>query len=147
MNQTPWAFRAMLTLTLLSICIILGNTSLAGSDDNASKLDTLLKQRRAKLRLLVEVVGAQYRSGLSTLDSVIRTSDQLLKVELELAEGNEARLAIHKEQVERLESIEKAAVSRFRSGLGGAAQEESLAAQAARLGAEIELLRAQNAKQ
>ena len=114
MKPTHWIFPAMVALTLSSICLVPQTKSLAGDDDNVSKINDLPKQRRETLRQLVKGLGDPCRVGRSTFDSVIRASDQLVKVEFDLAEGQDARLAIDKQRVELQKTFEKMAKSQFR---------------------------------
>lgn len=113
--------------------------TLADDEDQIPKVHVLLTQRRDTLRTLVKLVGERFRAGQVNFDVVIRASDQLLNLELELAEGQDARLAIRKQRVELMRDFEKVADARFRAGQ--ATQEDVLTAQAERLGAEIELLK------
>ncbi len=133
---------ALVTIMLLSVGVLRESSALARDDeDNAAKLTDLLKTRRETLRQLLKVAEEQYRTGHSSFDSVVRASDQLIKAELELAEGYEATLALYEQRVGQFQTLENMATARYQAGQ--ASQEDVLAARAGRLGAEIELLRAQ----
>ena len=86
-------------------------------------------------------VKEQFRHGIGTHDAVIRASNQLLDAELELAQTREERIGIHKQRVRNLKELEEYARQRQRAAQ--VSVDKVLEARAARLGAEIELLREQ----
>ena len=111
------------------------------TDNGSSQIQTLLKERRDTLHELVLAVKEQFRHGIGTHDAVIRASNQLLDAELELAQTREERIGIHKQRVRNLKELEEYARQRQRAAQ--VSVDKVLEARAARLGAEIELLREQ----
>lgn len=142
MHPRYWSISALLAIVLLTAAGAQKDTPVADGDDDAEELKSLLTERRDTLRQLVTVVGDQYRAGRSSLESVVRASDQLLIAELDLAEGRDSQLGFYKQRVNLLRDFEKVSKTRFQAGQVG--QEDVLSVQAARLSAEIELFRAQS---
>ncbi len=144
MKRAHFFLLAVLTLATALIATAQTAKSEPGIDEASAKLDTLLRQRRETLGQLVKVTTEHYRTGRTTIDSVIRASRQLLNAELELAEDRNARLAIHAKRIALLKDFERIVQTQFKAG--DATQEDILAARAARLEAEIQLLREQPGK-
>ena len=111
---------------------------------SSAKLDALLKERRDTFRQLLKMARARHRLGGATVESVIHASLQLLQAELEMAKGSGERIAIHKQMIELLRTLEKTAQQKFKAG--AVRQDEVLKAKADRLQAEIRLLREQSSK-
>lgn len=111
---------------------------------SSAKLTALLKERRDTLKQLVKIVEARYRNGAATEESVIQASLQLQQAELDLAKTRRERIAICKRTVELLRKQEKIAQARFEAARG--TREDVLSARAARLQAEIQMLREQSSK-
>ena len=144
MKRTHFVLLAVLTLATAVIAGTQTAKSEPGADGASARLDTLLKQRREILEQLVKVTTEHYGAGQTTIESVIRAWDQLLNAKLELAEDRSARVAIHEQRTKVLKDFEKIAQAQFRAG--AATQEDVLTARAARLEAEIQLLREQRGK-
>ena len=107
------------------------------SSDN--KISDLLAQRRDTLHQLVEWVVAQRNDGAAALGDVIQAKNDLLDAELDIAKTKKERIRIRKEQVENFRLLENAMT--FQHKEGGIAGNEVWVAKAARLEAEIKLLR------
>ena len=107
--------------------------------ESSQKLQSLLNERRDTLRKLVDATESKYRSGEATLDSVLRASEQLLEAELDLAETKAERIAVREKLVANLRQREEYA--RGLHANGRATLESLLQVTAARLKAEIQLLR------
>lgn len=144
MRHSHFPIVTLLTLGMALVAAVQTARPERGADEASAQLDNLLKQRRETLQQLVKVTSEQYRIGRSSIDSVTRASDQLLNAELELARDRSSRIAIHNKRIDLLKDFEKIAQSQFRAG--DATQEDVLAARAAALGAEIQLLREQFGK-
>jgi outer membrane protein TolC len=102
-------------------------------------LQSLLKERVDTLRHLVEILDAQSQSGVVTKETVILASNQLLDAELELAKTKADRVALHEKLVGNLRRLEEFANGQYRDGR--CTLDGPLRAKAARLKAEIQLLR------
>jgi len=113
-------------------------------DEASQKINALQKERRDTLQQLVKLVQQRHRAGAVSSEAVLRASLKLNQAELDLAENRQRRIAVRKETVELLRRLEKTAKQRFEIGAGS--QDEVLEARAARLQAEIELLREHSAK-
>jgi outer membrane protein TolC len=107
--------------------------------DTSAKLESLLRERRDTLRQLVQVVGVHYRDGRTTEDAVVCANNRLLEAELDLLTAKAERIAVYEQLVENMRRLEEVAAARHEVGVGSI--EEVLAAKAARLRAEIELVR------
>lgn len=103
------------------------------------KNEALLKERRETLRQLSQEVEQRYRSGLATLDSVIRASNLLLEAELDLAKTKAERVALCEKLVANLRQLETILESKHKVGAQGGETANVLDARAARLKAEIQL--------
>jgi len=108
-------------------------------DSGAARIQALLEERRATLHQLVRTFEAKFRAGVGGYDAVIHATNQLLEVELELAKTTEERLSIHEQRVKNLKELEEIMRKMQQAAVVGA--EGVLAAKAARLNAEIALLR------
>ena len=109
--------------------------------NQAQKIEELLKERRDTLQQLVEVVTAEYRQGVSGFEPVVRATDQLIDVELELAKNAKGRITILQRRVELMKSLFSMVEARFKAGQ--VTQAQVLAAQAALLESRIHLAREQ----
>ncbi len=103
----------------------------------------LLERRRAVLERLVEFEQAAYEQGRERLDRVVDARLELLEAELELAEGPAQRVAIRARMVAMLEKLEEGCRRRSEAGLATSA--DLYRAQAARLAAQVALLRERRA--
>jgi len=104
-----------------------------------NKINSLLAERRDTFRLLVEEVNASFKVGQTSLKNVLHMRNELLGAELEMTKTNAERIRIRKEQVKNFREIENEVKRLF--NVGRATNDEMLIAKAARLEAEINLLR------
>lgn len=109
--------------------------------DRDDRINKLLAERRDTLRGVVDAAMEQYISGEALLDTVIHARKGLLEAEMELATTNAERIRIHEKRVKNLRQLEDSVKDRHAAGTAGVRQ--VLTAKAARLKAEVELLRAQ----
>jgi outer membrane protein TolC len=122
-------------------------TDVGGSSENEkspgtappSGADAAPAERRETLRQLVKAAEQHYRSGNTTLPSVIRASNLLLEAELEAAKTKAERIALYEKMVENLRELEKVAEAGYKAGVRP--MDDVLEARAARLKAEIQLAR------
>jgi outer membrane protein TolC len=77
--------------------------------------------------------------GQTTLDNVIRERNRLLEAELEIAKTSIDRIRIREERVKNFRDLENEIKQRHKAGQ--VTNDKILVAKAARLQAEIELLR------
>lgn len=132
---------AVVALSIPSIGRLQSDEAATGNPDGSETLDRLLNQRRETLRQLVTLTTDQYRAGRGSIDAVVRTSDQLMMAELDVTDDRSERLDIYTQRGQLLKDAEEMTQARFQTG--NATQQEVLLARAARLEAEIELLREQ----
>jgi hypothetical protein len=110
------------------------------NNETSKQLESLLKERRDTLRRLVDILDAQHRQGFGGQeqeDVVLYASNELFDAELDLATTKTERIAIREKIVANLRQVEKRAEMR----VGVTTAKKSLEAKAARLKAEIQLLR------
>lgn len=106
---------------------------------DAEKLTALRKERREVLRQAVRQAEEMYRSGRLPYATIPRLTVNLLNAELDLAPDRDARIAIRERVVDQLKISEEMVNQNVKSGQ--AANTDLLEAKAARLQAEIDLLR------
>lgn len=109
--------------------------------DLEADLKKLLIERRETLRQRVKALEARFQFGATSLAPFTRAMTDLLYAELELCETPAERIAVHQELVRNTKRLEAQVKALRDMGLRGGAIEEYLAAKAARLTAEIGLLR------
>jgi outer membrane protein TolC len=107
--------------------------------EQAATIERLLKQRRDTLRQVVELANAEYGAGRATQTDVVHATESLIEAELELTTDKAERIALREKRVESLRNLEQ--YTRAKQLVAVATSAELLAATAARLKAEIELLR------
>ena len=112
----------------------------AGPDSSIRKL---LFQRRDVLRELLDFVTAHHELGTVTLADVVQARNGWLEAELDVARTREERVQIHERRVKNWRDLESLTRQDFAAGT--ATPKEMLVAKAARLKAEIELLREKTA--
>ena len=131
-------------VAILSIACSLGSLTSAqqptDSDSDAS-LSALLTQRRDTLEKRVEVLEYMLAQGKVEATAVFAARDQLLDAELQLAETKEQRLALHRTRIDNMRELEELIKRRHKAGQSPL--EAALSTTAARLQAEIDLLREQ----
>jgi endo-1,4-beta-mannosidase len=108
---------------------------------DADKMHRLMLERRDILLKIVETFKSRYERGTIKIDAVYRAQSDLLSAELDLAKTREDRLAALNSQLANCQSIETRAVELQKVGAQGGEVESVLTATAARLQAEIQILR------
>lgn len=108
---------------------------------NTGKLRELLAERRETLYHLANFAFNRFQNGQGDLQSVCEAQILAMEGDLEMARDSKTRLAIHEKQVKVFRNLEEMVKVRVQAGQAG--QEEILAAKAARLKAEIDLVREQ----
>lgn len=138
--------RIAFAVVLVGLCAVAGLFVSSGLAEPASvrgpdaeKLTALRKERRDLLQQALKLTEEGYRSGVVDFSSIPRISINLLNAELDLAPDHAARVIIREQIVERFKTIEKTAAQRVETAIADTT--ELLEAKAARLQAEIELLR------
>jgi hypothetical protein len=137
-----------------SVCLLVGTMLLgltiftqAKSSESMSaptpqELNALMKQRVEVLRELASMLQEQYRKGeTKQLDWVVRTANDLWFAELEFAKDRDQRLAVCQQRVQRLKAVER--IAELLRMAKEVSSSDVLAARAARLEAEVHLLREQ----
>ena len=134
---------SMLFVLVASLGVLLCNQPAESQDQQQAapdnRINSLLAERRETLRQLVDAITARYTAGHRTLDNVIHARNGLLDAELEMAKTSAERIQIHEDRVQNFRALENAVKQRHKAGQ--ATIDEMLVAKAARLEAEIELLR------
>ena len=104
-----------------------------------NKIAELMKQRRDILQKRVDALVSQYEAGEIQIMSVISARDDLYQAELELASAKADRVKICELRFKNMAELEKVTTIRYSQGVGSF--EDKLLATAAKLQAEIDLLR------
>lgn len=99
----------------------------------------LLTERRDVLAQRVELLERLHEQGAIDYERLFSARDQLLEAELELATDKSERIALLGQRVEQMRTLEELLESRF--GGGQVTETAALEATAARLQAQIELMR------
>lgn len=123
----------VLGLAIVSATFILAAQPAQNAD--ADKINRLMLERRDILLKIVEAIKTRYEAGDIKIDAVYRAQSDVLNAELELAKTREDRLAALKSQLALCQSMEQEARVQQK------AIESVLTATAARLQAEIQILR------
>jgi hypothetical protein len=123
----------------IAIASAIGADSPQSSRKEPSKqLEDLLRERRDTLRKVADILESRFRGGYGvTEETALLASNEVLEAELELAPTKADRVAIFVKVVANLQKIEKTAERRR----GLQCEDVFLHAKAARLKAEIQLLR------
>ena len=108
---------------------------------DAEKMNRLMLERRDVLRKIVEVFMSRHQGGMVKFDDVYRAQSELLRAELELAKTKEDRLAVLNSQLANCQSLESLVIQMQKVGVRGGEAGNVLVATAARLQAEIQILR------
>ena len=138
--------RLFLTLCAIGVAAVITSAAPAApprpeQHETSKQLESLLKERRDTLRELVDILDGRYRAGAVTEEAVLRASGQLLGAELDLASTKAERIAIREKLVANLRRIEKVTEDQAQVGSLALRPDDVLQAKAARLKAEIQLLR------
>ena len=112
----------------------------ATESDSHAALNELLTKRRDTLKTRVDVLEQMHADGRLPLTTVVAGRDQLLDAELQLAKTKEQRLLLYQKRIENMRALEDTIKRRYENGRSSL--ESALSATAARLQAEIDLLRA-----
>ena len=131
-------------IVVLSIACVAGSFTVAQQateSDSHAALNELLTKRRDTLKTRVEVLEQMHANGRLNLTTVLAGRDQLLDAELQLSKTKEQRLTLYQMRIENMRAIEDTVKRRYENGRSSL--ESVLSATAARLQAEIDLLRAQ----
>lgn len=99
----------------------------------------LLQKRRAVLVQLVKVQTQAYAQGEADIEAVVQAHQELLLVELELAEDHDERIELLKKAVRLATELESIAEAKYKAA--EARQSDVLKSQGERLKAETDLLR------
>jgi hypothetical protein len=111
--------------------------------DRSPRVKKLLTERRDAARELMEVRRLQMEAGKSTPRELLDAVEIVLEAELPLAETRPDRLAVLRARLEGLKQAEEVDKARFEVGRISPADYQTM--RAARLAAEIDLLRAERA--
>ncbi len=130
---------ALLVAFSLTAAAIRADNEEASSADG--QIRNLMAQKRDALQERVDEIRKFHESGTVTTDKVLDAQLDLSRAQLDLAITKEDRLSVLDSQVQILRDLEQVAKSRYQSG--SAMRAEVLNAMAARIDAEIALLRAQ----
>lgn len=109
-----------------------------------AEIAALMIERVEVLAKRVEAVKMQYEVGAVDLESVLDAQEDLDQAQLPLAETQAARLAIHQSRLQSAKQLEAVMQQRARDGIVNMA--DVYLATAARLQAEIDLLREQSSE-
>jgi hypothetical protein len=142
--QRPFLLLCPMVAAIVLVSAAGADPPLPQQNETAKQVESLLKERRDTFRQLVDMLGQQHRAGIVTEVSVLRATDQLLDAELDLASTKAERIAIREKLVANLRKLEKLIEGMVQAGVRGADAptiEDALRAKAARLKAEIQLLR------
>jgi hypothetical protein len=133
----------LLCVLVTSLGVVLYGQSAESQDEQQTSLDnrinSLLAERRDTFRQLVELVEGRYKMGQTTLSNVIRERNRLLEAELEIAKTSIDRIRILEDRVKNFRDLENELKQLHK--VGRLTDDKLLVAKAARLKAEIELLR------
>lgn len=108
-----------------------------------AKLEAMLQERSDTLQKGFEDGLAQYQSGRATLDFMLRVHSDWRAAQLELAKTPGERAAVHAEAVKTLAQMEKVVARKHEIRAPGGSAAEYAIVKAARIGAEISLMREQ----
>jgi outer membrane protein TolC len=114
----------------------------AASQPRADTIRDLLKRRQTVLQEAVHVAEEAHRQGEIGFVSVLDLRRDLVHAKLQLATNLAHRIALHKELVENMKTLEEATRKSYETG--EASHIDYLRSKAARLQAEIDLVRAQS---
>jgi hypothetical protein len=109
--------------------------------EESAKIKALLKERRDALRTAALARTQEYEAGRGTLGVMLHVSRELLNAELEVATTPEERFDAHASHFNAMRKMEKLTKEGYEAGRVKAADHYEM--RAARLKAEIELLRAE----
>lgn len=111
------------------------------SNDADDALRELLVERRDTLAKRLNILRREHATGIYDLQHLVEAQDAYLLAELQLTTDAEKRAELHRERIDALSMLEKRALFKLNQGVGSPSAR--LIATAARLQAEIDLLREQ----
>ena len=130
---------AILLFVLASVVV---SGQRAASQPTADTIRDLLKKRQAVLQEAVDVAEQCHRQGEISYVALLNLRRDLVNAKLQLASGPAQRIALYEELVENMKAVEK--VMKRLHEAREAAYIDYLKSKAARLQAEIDLVRAQS---
>lgn len=133
-----------LGIALVLLLLAAAGPRLAAAEAKDDKLNALLKERLATVKLVAARMEAAYKAGEVTAERMIEAAEAVLKAELDLCESDKERVAVLVKLVEaaraREELVEKMVKAATAPGTA------LLRAKVSRLEAEIALERARRKK-
>ena len=139
MKSSRLRFGVLITAPLVVVLYCGARHCLEQQATPETEINKLLIEQRDTYRQLVDAVTTQYRSGTVELDNVIRAKNGLFAAELELAKTKAERIQIFEKQLDNMRELEAANAQRFEAGV--ATFNQLLESKAARIRAQIKLLR------
>ena len=115
------------------------NAQQAAEVNSNAAIDKLLTERRDILATRVDMLAMQYASGATTLDTLVRSRDQLFDAELQLVKEKDQRVLLYQKRLDNMRELENTLKGQFNAGK--CTLEATLSVTAGRLQAEIDLLR------
>lgn len=135
----------LIMIGVLSLTLVFARQYPTSAQDSGvsrhSKISTLLEERRDALKARVYIIEKLVEISQSTSEALVAAQADLINAEIEMATNDNERIAAIQRKVENAKQLEAIAEQRKHGGRGSEA--DILMAKAARLGAEIELQRAQ----
>lgn len=117
----------------------LGQESPKSPSRTNTSIVELLQKRRAVLSQLVKLQSEAYRKGEVSIEAMVDAQQELVRLELELATSDDERITLLEQAVQLARDLEKVTTAKYKAAQ--ASQADVLKSQAARLNAEIHLLR------
>jgi hypothetical protein len=144
MSRSLLALCALATVVVVISAVAADAPPPVSPDDPAKRLESLLQERRDTLRKVVEYVDQQAERGLVDPSALAQASNQLSEAEMELAKTKAEQIAILEKRVANLSRTEAIYEKMARLAYGKDITRTHLEAKAARLKAEVELVREQS---
>jgi outer membrane protein TolC len=142
------SIRTLLSVPILIVAVVCVATLTNAQNDALRPNDNvhqLLTERRDTLQERLDAIEASFKSGRTETVVLIGAELDLLAANLELATQPVERIALLEKMVSNMKQIEDWTLGRFENGTG--LRHDLLLAKAARLRAEIDLLRARDVGQ
>ena len=108
-----------------------------------AQLKDLLVQRRDILRASTQEIEKAYEADVLSLEQVLESQRELLRAELDLAQTKEQRIAVYRQLAKNLTKHESYVKALYEAERRGGEAFRYHQVKAARMGAEIDLLREQ----
>ncbi|MEW4453091.1 hypothetical protein AB1L30_10480 [Bremerella sp. JC817] len=132
-------FAALVTISAGSLLVFAEEPMPAAKMNAAEKILELQKERRATLKSALDYATQKFESGQGGFEEMLAAEEKLAVADLKLTPTAAARMEIHKRRIESLRKQEQSLDQGFKSGIRSL--DTYLAAKAARLQAEIDMLR------